>query len=105
MSVKSKVKRCNKEIRRQEIVIENLETEKNRLEHNFKRVSEDYTRDLEKLKLYENIIKFALTNQIGGLEGGMRIDWFGIDKMQSLQLNVENDPYTNGYIIQVRYRR
>lgn len=89
MSVKNKIKRCNKEIKRLEYKVESLEIELDRRNNNFKRISQDYQEDLEKLKLYENIIKFAITNHIGGIRGGMAIDWFGIDKMQGLRLDVE----------------
>ena len=99
MSVKGKVKRLNKEIKRLNCELIQLETLKN----NNKRIIEDYTSDLEKLKIYENVIKFAITNHIGGLEGGIRIERFGIDKMQNLKLNIEYEPMYNSYIIRVHY--
>lgn len=64
MSVKGKVKRLNRQV---EILDKQLETLKN----NNKRIIEDYSSDLEKIKIYENILKFAITNQIGGMRGGM----------------------------------
>ena len=80
MSVKGKVKRCNKEIKR-------LESEL----------------DLEKIKLYENIIKFAITNQIGNLKGGMMLNSYGVDKMKDLKLHIEIKPEFHSYIIRVNY--
>lgn len=99
MSVKSKVKRCNKEIKRLEEKIFELE----RQNHNLTRIKEDNILEEQKCKLYENIIKFALTNHIGGLYGGMMIDCFGIDKMNDLKLDIENNPMEHAYIIRVRY--
>lgn len=104
MSVKNKIKRCNKEIKRLEYKVESLEIELDRRNNNFKRISQDYQEDLEKLKLYENIIKFAITNHIGGIRGGMAIDWFGIDKMQGLRLDVEKNIIEHAYIMRVNYR-
>lgn len=104
MSVKNKIKRCNKEIKRLEYKVESLEIELDRRNNNFKRISQDYQEDLEKLKLYENIIKFAITNHIGGVRGGMAIDWFGIDKMQGLRLDVEKNIIEHAYIMRVNYR-
>ena len=104
MSVKNKIKRCNKEIKRLEYKVESLERELDRRNNNFKRISQDYQEDLEKLKLYENIIKFAITNHIGGIRGGMAIDWFGIDKMQGLRLDVEKNIIEHAYIMRVNYR-
>lgn len=104
MSVKNKIKRCNKEIKRLEYKVESLEIELDRRNNNLKRISQDYQEDLEKLKLYENIIKFAITNHIGGIRGGMAIDWFGIDKMQGLRLDVEKNIIEHAYIMRVNYR-
>lgn len=104
MSVKNKIKRCNKEIKRLEYKVESLEIELDRRNNNLKRISQDYQEDLEKLKLYENIIKFAITNHMGGIRGGMAIDWFGIDKMQGLRLDVEKNIIEHAYIMRVNYR-
>lgn len=99
MSVKGKVKRCNKEIIKLQ---EELETEKlsnrrlrQRLDEE-KQIS-DYTRQLE------NIVKFAITNHIGNLRGGMQIERYGIDKMQNLRLRIDYQPEFNSYIIKVNY--
>lgn len=104
MSVKSKVKRCNKEIKKLNGKIEGLKLELERKNNNLKRILEDYEKDSEKFKLYENIIKFAITNQIGNLKGGMMIDFFGIDKMKDLKLSIESDPMVHAYIMRVNYR-
>lgn len=99
MSVKGKVKRLNKEIKRLNCELIQLETLKN----NNKRIIEDYTSDLEKLKIYENVIKFAITNHIGNLRGGMQIERYGIDKMENLRLTIDYEPQFNSYIIRVNY--
>ena len=95
MSVKSKVKRCNKEIKMLKDELQTTQLFNSRLREKLNNQVDN--------KQLENIIKFALTNHIGGLEGGMRIERFGIDKMQNLKLNIEYEPMFDSYIIQVHY--
>ena len=95
MSVKSKVKRCNKEIKR-------LADELKTTQLSNSRLREKLNNQVNNEQL-ENIIKFALTNHIGGLEGGMQIERFGIDKMSDLKLNIEYEPMYNSYFIRVHY--
>ena len=99
MSVKGKVKRLNREIERLNKRVFELEM-KNR---NLERIKEDYIAEEQKFKVYENIVKFAVTNHIGGLQGGMRIEKCGIDKMNHLRMNVEDDYFMNSYVIRVHY--
>lgn len=99
MSVKGKVKRLNRQIEKLNCELIQLETLKN----NNKRIIEDYNVDLEKIKIYENIIKFAITNQIGGMKGAMRIEKYGINKMQDLRLSIDYMPESNSYIIRVNH--
>lgn len=98
MSVKSKVKRCNKEIEILKLKIKDLECQNSNLRKNILKNDSNS----EKTKLYENIIKFAITNHIGGLHGGMIIDYFGIDKMKDLRLDVESNHFEHAYIMRVR---
>lgn len=93
MSVKSKVKRCNKKILQ-------LENEINKLKTG---LYNETVKTSSKEQLYENIIKFAITNHIGGLCGGMIIDYFGIDKMNNLKLDIESNHFEHAYIMRVRY--
>lgn len=93
MSVKSKIKRCNKEIIRLENRIKELERE-NKIINN---------RELADKELLENIVKFAITNHIGGIRGGMSVDWFGIDKMRDLKLSIEKNSFEHCYIMRVNY--
>ena len=95
MSVKSKIKRCNKEIKRLEDMLQTERLSNSELREKINNQIRD--------KQLENILKFAITNHIGGLEGGMRIERYGIDKMQNLKLNIEYEPMYNSYIIQVHY--
>lgn len=98
MSVKGKVKRLNKEIEKlygENIILSNVR-------ENLKRIEEDYCISLEKNKLYENLIKFFITNHIGDIRGGMQVHRYGIDKMNGLKLNIEYQPKFNSYIIKVR---
>lgn len=99
MSVKSKVKRCNKEIERLELKVKDLEIQNYNLRKNILKNDDNS----EKTKLYANIIKFAITNHIGGLNAGMRIERNGIDKMQDLKLDVEYEPMFDSYIMRVHY--
>lgn len=93
MSVKGKVRRCNKEIER---LKEELETEQ--LSNRRLRSKLDNND-----KLLENIVKFAVTNQVGGLRDGMMIDRYSIDKMSGLRLNVEYSHFENAYKIIITY--
>ena len=93
MSVKGKVKRCNNKI--------------NELEREIKKLKNIiYSREFEaseKERLLENILKFAISNHIGGLYGGIAIERFGVDKMNCLKINIDNDIMTNSYIIKIHY--
>ncbi len=94
MSVKGKVKKCNKRISQLEEEINDLKT----------KLLNKQIENSSKEQLYENIIKFAITNQIGNLKGGMMIDYFGIDKMKDLKLSIESNPMEHAYIMRVNYR-
>ena len=94
MSVKGKIKRCNSEIKRLKDKLQASEFENNRLR---------YKQDTDN-KTLENIVKFAVTQQIGGLRGGISIDAMGIDKMNDLRLSIDrNYEYGQAYIIRVTY--
>lgn len=99
MSVKGKVKRLNKEIikLRDELDTERLSNRRLRQKLDKQTESSVYTRQLE------NIVKFAITNHIGNLRGGMQIERYGIDKMQGLKLSIDYQPEYNSYIIRVNY--
>lgn len=99
MSIKSKVKRCNKEIERLELKVKDLEIQNNNLRKNILKNDDNS----EKTKLYANIIKFAITNHIGNLRGGMMVDCNGIDKMNNLKLDIEHNIFENTYIMRVTY--
>ena len=93
MTVKGKVKRPNNRIGQLEKEINDL---KSRL---FNKQMENSSKE----QLYENIIKFAITNQIGNLKGGMMIDFFDIDKLKDLKLSIESNPREHAYIMRVNY--
>lgn len=94
MSVKSKVKRCNKEIERLKNELETERLSNNRLRYKLDNGNE----------LLENIVKFAVTNQVGNLRAGMIIDARGVDKMKELKLSIDRDYINeNAYIIRVHY--
>lgn len=94
MSVKNKVKKCNKEIERLQEELETYKLSNVRLREKLYSQSDN--------EVLENILKFAITNHIGGLHGGMMIDYFGIDKMRELKLNIERVDIEHAYIIKVR---
>lgn len=94
MSVKSKVKRCNKEIERLKNELETERLSNNRLRYKLDNGNE----------LLENIVKFAVTNQVGNLRAGMIIDARGVDKMKELKLSIDRGYINeNAYIIRVHY--
>lgn len=95
MSVKGKVKRLNKENKRLEDELETYKLFNSRLREKMAMQTSN--------ELLENIIKFAITNHIGGLNGGMIIDWFGIDKMSDLKLDIDRNAMEHAYILRVRY--
>jgi len=99
MSVKVKVKRLNKQIKNLQEELQTYQLSNNRLKVKLEEQKSDkqYTEQLE------NIVKFALTNHIGNLRGGMRIDRYGIDKMQDLRLNINYIVENDSYIIRVNY--
>ena len=99
MSFKSKVKRCNKEIEKLQEELAKYRLSNNRL----KTELEEQEIDKQYIKQLENIIKFALTNHIGNLRGGMRIEKYGIDKMQNLRLTINYEPEFNSYAIKADY--
>lgn len=99
MSVKVKVKRLNKQIKNLQEELQTYQLSNNRLKVKLEEQKSDkqYTEQLE------NIVKFALTNHIGNLRGVMRIDRYGIDKMQDLRLNINYIVENDSYIIRVNY--
>lgn len=106
MSVKSKVKRCNKEIKRLQEELETYQLSNNRLKNKNDRLKielEEQKADEQYIKQLENIVKFTLTNHIGNLRGGMRIERYGIDKMKDLRLTIDYEPEFNSYVIRVNY--
>ena len=100
MSVKGKVKRLNKEILELQDQLEAINLSNSRL-----RTKLDEQKTGKKyLRYLENIVKFAITNHIGNLRGGMQIDRYGIDKMQELRLSIDYEPMMNSYVIRVNYQ-
>lgn len=96
MSVKGKVKRCNAEINRLKTQLETTELSNRRLRQKLDSQIDN--------KTLENIVKFAITQHIGNLQGGIKIDAMGIDKMNDLRLFIDRDyEYGNNYIIRVKY--
>ncbi len=95
MSVKGKVKRCNKEIKRLKDQLETTELSNKRLREKIDTQNNN--------KMLENIIKFAITNHIGGLRGGISVDIDTVDKMNDLKLDIEQNIFEHIYIIKVRY--
>lgn len=99
MSVKSKVKRCNLIIENQNIKINDLQEQIEELNTQLRIAKKNKNKN----KLLENIIKFAITNHIGNLRGGMMVDCDGIDKMNNLILDIESNHFEHTYIMRVRY--
>lgn len=106
MSVKGKVKRLNKEIKDLKEELQTYQLSNDRLKNKTDRLKvelEEQKADKKYIEQLENILKFALTNHIGNLRGGMQIQRYGIDKMQNLRLNIDYQPEFNSYVIRVNY--
>lgn len=99
MSVKGKVKRLNRQIKNLQEELQTCQLSNSRL----KTELEEQKEDKQYRKQLENILKFAITNHIGNLRGGMQIERYGIDKMQDLKLSIDYQPEFNSYIIRVNY--
>ncbi len=93
MSVKSKVKRLNREVERLNNEVKRLNQKNNILNNK---------EGIDKI-LLENIIKFAITNHIGGLKGGIMIEKRAIEKMKDLKLDIEESPHERACIMRVMY--
>lgn len=100
MSVKGKVKRLNKQIKNLQEELQKYQLFNNSLKL---KLLEEQKADKQYTEQLENIVKFALTNHIGNLRGGMQIDRYGIDKMQDLRLSIDYEPMLNTYVIKVSY--
>ena len=106
MSVKGKVKRLNKQIKNLQEELQTYQLSNNRLKNKTDRLKvelEEQKADKQYTEQLENMLKFAITNQIGGMRGGMQIERYGIDKMQDLKLSIDYEPEFNSYIIRVNY--
>ena len=99
MSVKGKVKKLNKKIENLQEELQTCQLSNSRL----KTELEEQKADKQYAKQLENILKFAKTNQIGGMRGGMQIERYGIDKMQNLKLSIDYMPENNSYIIRINH--
>lgn len=106
MSVKGKVKRLNKKIENLQEELQTYQLSNSRLRNKNDRLKtelEEQKADKQYTEQLENILKFAITNHIGNLRGGMQIERYGIDKMQDLRLSIDYQPEFNSYIIRVSY--
>lgn len=99
MSVKAKVKRLNKEIIKLQDELETERLSNSRLRQKLDE-KEQSVRYIEQL---ENIVKFAVTNHIGNLRGGIRIASPELYKLNKLKLSIEQELMYNSYIIKVDY--
>lgn len=106
MSVKGKVKKLNKKIENLQEELQTYQLSDSRLRNKNDRLKaelEEQKADKQYTKQLENILKFAITNHIGNLRGGMQIERYGIDKIQDLRLSIDYQPEYNSYIIRVNY--
>ena len=106
MSVKGKVKKLNKKIENLQEELQTYQLSNSRLRNKNDRLKtelEEQKADKQYTEQLENILKFAITNHIGNIRGGMQIERYGIDKMQDLRLSIDYQPEFNSYIIRVSY--
>lgn len=99
MSVKGKVKKLNKKIENLQEELQTCQLSNSRL----KTELEEQKEVKQYRKQLENILKFAITNQIGGMRGGMQIERYGIDKMQNLKLSIDYMQENDSYIIRINH--
>ena len=106
MSVKGKIRRLNKNIEKLQEELQTCQLSNSRLRNKNDRLKielEGQKADKQYTEQLENILKFAITNHIGNLRGGMQIERYGINKMQDLKLSIDYVPEFNSYIIRVNY--
>ena len=105
MSVKGKVKRLNKKIEemQDELQIYKLSNSRLRDKVDMLKIGLEEKMNKQYTETLENIVKFAITNHIGSLRGGITIERCGIEKMRDLSLRIEYLPEINCYIIKVSY--
>ena len=106
MSVKGKVKKLNKKIKNLQEELQTYQLSNSWLRNKNDRLKTELERqktDNQYTEQLENMLKFAITNHIGNLRGGMQIERYGIDKMQDLRLSIDYQPEFNSYIIRVNY--
>lgn len=96
MSVKSKVKRCNNEIKRLQEELETYQLANRRLKEKMDSQNNN--------KILENIVKFAITKHVGSLKSGMQVDKYSIDMMNDLRLDIDYNRFENSYIMRVNYK-
>ena len=106
MSVKGKVKKLNKKIKNLQEELQTYQLSNSRLRNKNDRLKtelEGQKADKQYTEILKNIVKFAITNHIRNLRGGMQIERYGIDKMQNLRLSIDYQPEFNSYTIRVNY--
>ncbi len=106
MSVKGKVKKLNKKIEELQDELQTYKLSNSRLRDkadSLKIELESQMENKQYTETLENIVKFAVTNHIGSLRGGIQIERHGIEKMHNLNLRIEYLLEYNCYIIRVSY--
>lgn len=106
MSVKGKVKRLNKRIENLQEELQTYQLSNSRLRNKndkLKTELEEQKADKQYTEQLENILKFAITNHIGNLRGGIRIASPELYKLNKLKLSIEQELMYNSYIIKVDY--
>lgn len=104
MSVKGKVKRLNKRIENLQEELQTYQLSNSRLRNKndkLKTELEKQKADKQYTEQLENILKFAITNHIGNLRGGIRIARPEIYKLNKLKLSIEQELMYDSYIIKV----
>ena len=101
MNARQKAKLANKYINSMRDVIEEKNKKIDSLEYENKRLNNQVF-DNETLK---KVLAFAITNQVGGLQGGMMVDMFAIDKMKDIDVRIEKCLPQHSYKIVTNYRQ
>lgn len=105
MSVKSKVKRCNKEILRCSKEIKQLksELEAERLSNNRLKLKLDNQKvDSKRKDIIEKFLIHYLFREVGSINCAARMDDRELNFLEDFKVELEQDPYTASYKIRVR---
>ena len=97
MSIKSKIKRCNKEIKR---LRDELETERLSNTRLHRKIEQERITNALYTVALENLVKYLITKSAGSKKN--IVEKYEIKKVENLNLKFEYEPQSDSLIIEVR---